>query len=678
MMKFLQLFYYLISFLLFRFPNVTHSKLNCLAVDKCGNVTIPYPFSTVGDCCRDESYHIECDPSKQIPRLKISNYLLIEEITFIEKSSDYLVVNETGSLEVLEITLDGHLTVAVPPVYSCFNKHGNITSSSILTVNTIKYPFSSTNNKLVGVGCGINAGMMLLYPSTNTSCPAYCDHFHDIKNGSCQGSGCCTAPIPQGMTLAAFAVSLTLNQSKGSDYSNCPHAFMVEHSEYNFSIGDLSTMRNDISFPVVLEWFAGNTSCEEAKMDNTTYMCREKSVCQDVDREGGLPAYRCQCYDGYTGNPYVSDGCQGSFDPLFSYSLGVAGKAVAGIFCVAIVMALTYCGIKKRKLIKGRENFFKQNGGIMLQEVLFSRKDQVDNNAIIFTYEELKKATNKFNKTNIIGHGGYGVVYKGILANRTTVAIKKSKVIDESQIKQFLNEVIILSKINHPNIVKLLGCCLETHVPLLVYEYITNNTLCHHIHKEGTMNFETRLKIATETAKALYYMHSTTQIIHRDVKPSNILLNDEFSAKLSDFGISRFVPPGQSHLSTYVKGTIGYVDPEYFCTNKLSQKSDVYSFGVVLVELLTGTKIHSLEISLNKYRGAAAYLTSLLERNALFKVLDKQMKSKEYAEVVKRVAKIAINCLDLEGKNRPTMKEVKKELEHLRCVLFLIKAKGHT
>nr|XP_043638105.1 wall-associated receptor kinase 2-like [Erigeron canadensis] len=676
--KLLQLFYYLISFLLFRFPNVTHSKPNCPAVDKCGNVTIPYPFSTVDGCYHDESYYIQCDPSTQIPLLNMSSYLFFDEMLFNGTIPRYyLTVNKTGNLEVLEITLDGHLIVAVPPVYSCFDKHGTRTSGYVGTVSTFKFPFSSTRNRFVGVGCDIDAVMLLEVPSMNTSCPTLCDYFHDIKNGSCQGSGCCTAPIPQGMTKAGFAISGTVNQSwVASDYSKCGYAFMVDHTKYNFSVGDPSTMSNDVSFPVVLEWFAGNTCCEKAKMDNTTYMCRGKSVCQDVDRERGLPGYRCQCYGGYSGNPYVSDGCQGSFDPLFSYSLGVAGKAVAGIFCVAIVMALTYCGIKKRKSIKGRENFFKQNGGIMLQEVLFSRKDQVDNNAIIFTYEELKKATNKFNKTNIIGHGGYGVVYKGILANKTTVAIKKSKVIDESQIKQFLNEVIILSKINHPNIVKLLGCCFETHVPLLVYEYITNNTLCHHIHKEATMNFETRLKIATETAKALYYMHSTTQIIHRDVKPSNILLNDEFSAKLSDFGISRFVPPGQSHLSTYVKGTIGYVDPEYFCTGKLNEKSDVYSFGVVLVELLTGTKIHSLEISLNRYRGAAAYLSSLLERNALFKVLDKQLKSEEYAEVVKRVAEIAIHCLDLEGKNRPTMKEVKKELEHLRCVLFLIKAKA--
>nr|XP_043638109.1 wall-associated receptor kinase 2-like [Erigeron canadensis] len=693
---------WLLNFILLRFIIATNTKLNCPPVDECGKVTIPYPFSTIDDCYLDESYYIQCDPKTQIPQLNISSLIVLQDGQLSQSS---------GHLEVLEISLDGRLIVAIPAGYGCFNDHGMYTSYSTISIETVRFPFSSTQNKLVGVGCDIEANIWLAKSSMPTSCGTNCDRFNDIKNGTCQGSGCCITSIPQGITMASFAVSVNQNQLKASDYSKCGHAFIVENTKYNFSVGDVSTMRNDISFPVVLEWFAGNTSCEEAKMDDTTYMCRGNSVCEDADRESGLPAYHCQCYDGYSGNPYVSDGCQdinecesselnkcpreyncmntnGSYDCVCPKGLqadaknaGVctksanlpdnAGKAMAGIFGIAgaiIVMALTYCGIKKRKIIKGRENFFKQNGGIMLQN-LFARKDQVDNNAILFNYEEMKKATNNFTETNIIGEGGYGVVYKGILANKTTVAIKKSKLIDQSQINQFINEVVILSQINHPNIVKLLGCCLETQVPLLVYEYITNDTLCHHIHKGASMTFETRLKIATETAEALFYMNSNTQIIHRDVKPSNILLNDDFSAKVSDFGISRFVPFGQSHLSTYVKGTIGYVDPEYFYTGKLNEKSDVYSFGVVLVELLTGTKIHSLEISLNVYRGAAAYLSSLLERNAFFKVLDKQLKSEEYADVVIGVAKLAINCLDLEGRNRPTMKEVKIELEQLRCVL---------
>ncbi|KAJ9560393.1 hypothetical protein OSB04_005553 [Centaurea solstitialis] len=398
--------------------------------------------------------------------------------------------------------------------------------------------------------------------------------------------------------------------------------------------------------------------CESTKLNNCL-----QGHCTNTNG-----SYNCVCAKGFQGDARIGGECipiHKSKDRAIFPGIGegVLGSIVAMIF--------VYWGAKRRIRINSRKDFFKKNGGIMLQEMLFTCEDPI-NKGKIFTEEELKKATDNFNNAKIIGQGGYGTVYIGTLANNTRVAIKKSKMMDQSQIKQFVNEVIILSQINHPNIVKLLGCCLETHVPLLVYEYITNNTLCHHIHSHAMLTFGMRLKIATETAEALDFMHSMTQIIHRDVKPSNILLDDEFNAKISDFGISRFVPLDQTHLSTSVKGTTGYIDPEYFRTCKLTEKSDVYSFGVVLMELLMGTEIRFLDIPLTCHKGAAAYLASLLADDALVLALDDQIKKDEYAEVVKCVAKIAINCLDLEGKNRPTMSEIKQEFKQLRCVLFSI------
>ncbi|KAI3685295.1 hypothetical protein L6452_34536 [Arctium lappa] len=689
----------LLQILMVGFVNAIQYKRK-LCPHKCGNVDIPYPFGTEETCYLDKSYRIECNSTTQIPHLSTDYYLAGMEVM-------------TSYVQVLEIKLDGFLRVALPIAYSCYSKQGMLISGSPTALNTTRFPFSSTLNRFTGVGCDVEARIMLAEQQVVLSCELDCER-SKVRNGSCLGHGCCQiAPIPEGVTSAAIVVVATENHTKIWDYyGKCGYGFIVEKHKYNFNTADLGTMSKNMSFPVVLDWSVGDTECKEAQKDNVTYRCQENSVCYNA--KGSLSGYRCKCSDGYRGNPYLKNGCEdinecesaklndclpgqcnntdGSYTCVCSK--GFQGDAKIGGECIplqkseekaviagigegvagaAVAMIFVYWGAKRRIRIKSRKDFFKKNGGIMLQEMLFTCEDPI-NKGKIFTEEELKKATDNFNNSKVIGQGGYGTVYIGTLANKTLVAIKKSKMIDQSQIKQFVNEVIILSQINHPNIVKLLGCCLETHVPLLVYEYITNNTLCHHIQSHATLTLEKRLKIAAETAEALDYMHSTTQIIHRDVKPSNILLDDELTAKISDFGISRSVPLGQTHLSTSVKGTVGYMDPEYFHTCKLTEKSDVYSFGVVLMELLTGTEIQSLEIPLTSYKGAAAYLTSLLTCDALVQVLDDQIKKDEYAEVVKCVAKIAINCLDLEGKTRPTMSNVKQELEQLRCVLFSIDA----
>uniref|UniRef100_A0A2N9GSM4 Protein kinase domain-containing protein n=1 Tax=Fagus sylvatica TaxID=28930 RepID=A0A2N9GSM4_FAGSY len=328
-----------------------------------------------------------------------------------------------------------------------------------------------------------------------------------------------------------------------------------------------------------------------------------------------------------------------------------------------------YLVVKKRKLIKLKEKFFQKNGGLILEQQL-SRQEGSTEMAKIFTVEELKKATNNYDESRIIRQGGFGTVYKGFLPNNKIVAIKKSKTIDQSQIEQFINEMVILSQINHRNVVKLLGCCLETQVPLLVYEFVTNGTLFKHIHNKSNtsaMPWEIRLRIAVETAEALSYLHSeaSTPIIHRDVKPTNILLDDNYTAKVSDFGASRLVPLDQTQLATMVQGTLGYLDPEYLLTSQLTEKSDVYSFGIVLVELLTG----ELALSFNRseeVRSIAMYFLSSLKEERLFEVLDDHIAEEGNKEQLKHVAELAKACLKVKGEERPTMKEVAMELAGIR------------
>jgi len=327
-----------------------------------------------------------------------------------------------------------------------------------------------------------------------------------------------------------------------------------------------------------------------------------------------------------------------------------------------------YWALKRRKLLKLKEKFFKQNGGLMLQQRLLSHRGSVETDKI-FSADELEKATNNYDKNRVLGQGGYGTVYKGVLPDNKVVAIKKSKVSDQSQIEQFINEVIVLTQINHRNVVKLLGCCLETEVPLLVYEFITNGTLSDHIHNKSlssSLSWEKRLKIVAETAGALAYLHSSTSmpIIHRDVKTTNILLDDNYTAKVSDFGASRLVPLDQTQLTTLVQGTYGYLDPEYFHTNQLTEKSDVYSFGVVVAELLTGKEALSFNRP-ESDRNLALFFVSAIKEDRLLQILEDHIVNEGSIEELKEVANLAKKCLRVRGEDRPSMKEVAIELEGL-------------
>lgn len=226
-----------------------------------------------------------------------------------------------------------------------------------------------------------------------------------------------------------------------------------------------------------------------------------------------------------------------------------------------------------------------------MQQQLNTREGNVEKTRI-FSSRELEKATENFSESRILGQGGQGTVYKGMLVDGRTVAVKKSQVVDEDKLEEFINEIVILSQVNHRHVVKLLGCCLETEVPVLVYEFIPNGNLFQHIHEESddyTMIWGVRLRIAVDIAGAISYLHSAacSPVYHRDVKSTNIMLDEKYRAKVSDFGTSRSVTVDHTHWTTVISGTVGYVDPEYYGSSQYTDKSDVYSFGVILAELIT-------------------------------------------------------------------------------------------
>jgi serine/threonine protein kinase len=335
------------------------------------------------------------------------------------------------------------------------------------------------------------------------------------------------------------------------------------------------------------------------------------------------------------------------------------GEVVSGgsiIFLLALCAPFVTRKIKLYRANRLKKRFFEKNHGLLLQKTNFSER-------MIIPLLDLEKATYNFDRSHEIGVGGHGVVYRGFLGEKV-VAIKKSKMVVQREIDGFINEVAILSQINHRHVVKLIGCCLETEVPLLVYEYISNGTLGHHLHVEGatSLSWYKRLKIALDVAQAISYLHSAASIpiYHRDIKSSNILLDDEFKAKVSDFGASRYIQIDQTGENTDVQGTMGYIDPMSQVTGRLTDKSDVFSFGVLLVELLTRKKP-------SVYRSGDSlfsHFASLLAAGNLDEIIDPQVMQEDNGEA-QEVVTLAAACIQLMGEDRPTMREVEMKLERV-------------
>ncbi|KAK2986780.1 hypothetical protein RJ640_011005 [Escallonia rubra] len=282
----------------------------------------------------------------------------------------------------------------------------------------------------------------------------------------------------------------------------------------------------------------------------------------------------------------------------------------------------------------------------------------------VFSYTELEEATDNFDSSKELGDGGFGTVYYGTLQDGRVVAVKRLYENNFKRVEQFINEVEILTRLDHQYLVKLFGCTSKrSRELLLVYEYIPNGTVAEHLNgkraSSGLLSWPVRLKIAIETADALTYLHAS-DIIHRDVKTNNILLDNDFCVKVADFGLSRLFPNDATHVSTAPQGTPGYVDPEYYQCYQLTDKSDVYSFGVVLVELISSLQA----VDTNRHRhdiNLANMAISKIQNHMLHELVDSSLGFETDSSVRRMttlVAELAFRCLQQEKDMRPSMKEV--------------------
>nr|CAB3491171.1 unnamed protein product [Digitaria exilis] len=685
--------------------------------DTCGDVHVPYPFGFGPSHCSKPGLNLTCDTSHGgTPRLLLDGNGTLQVIGISLSDSTLRVVHHSRVTSSDIVSNETHVNGSEVYTHAVSFQLPDISESYMLSVR----------NELVFLGNGMQATLYgHKYRNSNaysniTSCISSFSNgsFNQYRN--CSGrDGCCHAPIFPGSTPKKIEFR---GGSIDTWWVYMPLAFV---SEEGLTAHWWDTILNStdnwdshyFSSPLVLQWAvkqgfpapAGNSS-GECPRDVARRLCKsELSSCRQEN--GG---YTCYCDKGYKGNPYIVDGCKDLDECKITpkrcsrsgicknlagtykctCKLGTLGNANKPDGCVSLSIVLSTF-IKKNKialsgasgpvlLLLGlgillvprkieqhkmkvlKQKYFKQNRGQLLQQLMSHRADIAER--MIIPMDELAKATNNFDKARELGGGGHGTVYKGILSDLHVVAIKKSKITVQKEINEFINEVAILSQVNHRNVVKLFGCCLETEVPLLVYEFISNGTLYHHLHIEGprSLSWTNRLRIAAEIATSLAYLHSAVSIpiIHRDIKSTNVLLDDTLTAKVSDFGASRYIPIDKTGLTTRVQGTIGYLDPMYFQTNRLTEKSDVYSFGVILVELLTRKKPFSYLSP--EGDGLVSHFLDLCAQGNLVEIIDPQV-IEEGGEEVQEVATLAASCINLlRGDERPTMRQVEHTLEGLR------------
>ncbi|KAK8706174.1 hypothetical protein V6N13_049749 [Hibiscus sabdariffa] len=442
----------------------------------CGNITIPYPFGTgSAECYINGSFLISCNTSFDPPKAFLA----------------------TTDIQVLHISVDGYLRIQYPVGYDCYNSSGS--SAYFSTGFTLeKFFISHTRNKFTAIGCDTYAYVEGFSGRTySTGCVSFCYDETDVVNGSCFGIGCCQTVIPKGVTDYDVSFGSYWNHSKVLSFNPCSYGFAVEDGAYNFSLSHfLDPNFSKKKLPIILDWTIGNESCREARMDPQNYACKENTTCIDPENGSG---YLCKCVNGFQGNPYLSYGCQdvnecdtlkpcsrichnlvGSYNcscpegfegdgrrtgtgcspkdkpqfPVLAVTLGICISFLFSFLCCSWV----YFGVRQRKLSKLKQRNFQQNGGILLLEQL-SEREEYGETAKIFTVEELKKATNNYHESRILGRGGLKAIsfersehernlslyFASVMKEGGLLDIIDGRVMDDRNIEQ-LKEVATLAR----------------------------------------------------------------------------------------------------------------------------------------------------------------------------------------------------------------------------------------
>ncbi|CAN6203235.1 unnamed protein product [Urochloa humidicola] len=681
--------------------------------DKCGNISIPFPFGLKRGCFR-EGFQVTCNHSFDPPRAFLiadvvggSAQITTSFSYSVSKIGNYSIIErhkpDALPVELIDISVSKNEARAYNPVASVCNTNATngILRTSFTTLALLidgpNVPFlvSLARNVIVGVGVEVQPSAYRFNTAPGAGKDEYLVDCHSTlmgnlqlaSNGSCSGRGCCQASLPEAMPLTGVSVGMptkTLNNSLWVT-NPCSFAMMVEDSWYNFSTADLygnTSNKFPRGVPYVINFAIRNARCPpKGEQPPIGYACVSgNSSCADVTN-----GYVCKCLEHYEGNPYITNGCQdideckrhdlypcssdgicnnrllgydcpcksgmkgdgktGTCQPVFPLIAKMIIGVVGGFFVLAALLFIILLRKEKRKM----REFYEKNGGPILEKAKIIK---------LFKKEELKEI---LKGKNLIGEGFFSEVYKGFLDNKL-VAVKKPKsCFAREHNGQFANEVIIQSQVIHKNVVRLIGCCLEVDIPMLVYEFLPKGSLEDILHgnkKVVPLNMDVRLSIAGQSADGLAYMHSktTNKILHGDVKPANILLDDNFMPKISDFGISRLIVREKEHADNVI-GDKSYMDPIYMQTGLLTEKSDVCSFGVVILELICRKKA--------TYSDNNSLVKNFLEAHKekrVTELFDGEIAVASNSELLQSLTRIILQCLNFDVDQRPSMIEVAERL----------------
>ncbi|KAK1563430.1 hypothetical protein Q3G72_027440 [Acer saccharum] len=542
------------------------------------------------------------------------------------------------------------------------NISGSLNPPSNVSIRLEGNPVCSRANELNIIQfCGLNAGDDEIYGRSNDSTTVTCQTqscpvFNNFEYVPESPVPCyCAAPLGVGLLLRSPSIS---NFRPYTDRYQAYLTTSLSLDLYQLSIGSFIWQKGP-RLRIYVKFFPQQSN------STNTFNKSEIQRLRDMIATFSLPPNDIfgpyQLLNFTLLGPYAD----AVLDPLKS---GMSKGAVIGIVlgslscAIAISLIIAFLFYKRNRRYKHHEVPKKQP----------SAKIPIKTESVKgFGFIELDEATSGFSVTTQVGQGGYGKVYKGILANGTVVAIKRAQQGSLQGQKEFLTEIELLSRLHHRNLVSLVGYCDEESEQMLVYEFMPHGSLQDLLNArlKDPLSFSMRIHIALGSAKGILYLHTEADppIIHRDIKATNILLDLKFTPKVSDFGISKLAPVPNvrgvmGHVSTVVKGTPGYLDPEYFLTHMLTEKSDVYSLGVVFLELLTGMQ------PISHGRNIVREVNAACQSGLMSNIIDKNM-GPYSLDCLKRFMILALKCCEDKKEARPSMLEVVRELENISSIL---------